>query len=187
MLLFKEIEFNKLHKIQQKILNLLPKWIYEDDFKKFGSGVLSMPEVKQKILMLDEIKDLQECLSIQGCINTIRFSLAQPNQEYTLHIDGQGPHVISLNIPIFGFEKTYINFYKPYKDIKRVEYKDFNTKKNYYLMTADKKDCELISSYETKNCIYAMRTDVLHEVTPPKQLRLSVLLRLVCINNIEEL
>ena len=120
-----------------------------------------------------------------------QFSFVSPtdkeeDQEYGDHsIHSHKPRVgnyyVSLNIPIIAQDDTVVNFYKPLTD-KGPTKKEYKTSKmlNGRVVTQlswKPEDVELIDTCK-RDKVTAIRTDIPHNITKPKEFNVAALLRM---------
>ena len=170
---FIPLNFTNLSHIQLGISELIKMPNYTD-------AKLFYPENHVNLfLTVDPLREELEKLKLLDDVLAIAVIVVDPGQRIPIHTD-TGGYTYSLNIPISGYNKTYVNFYKPESEshsrVPVVRSTGESTGHTYNKF--DIQTCELIDSFES-TMPYIMDTQVPHDVVNKSRLpRVFLLIRL---------
>lgn len=137
-MLYYPITLNNLEYLRKDILELASTRIsLTQQAFTYGLGVdffLSCDSLKQELVRLDLLKH----------VHNIGISVVT-NITFPIHTDSD-IYTYSLNIPLSGYENTFISHYKP-KD--NASSKTITAKGGFIYTTYEKEDCDLIQKTET--------------------------------------
>ena len=169
---FFNLHFDRLTQIQEDVVKLitLPQYQKATLFYPKGSikYIHNNKDLYTEILKLDLIND----------ILAVAVIVINPNSRIPVHKD-DGEYTYSLNIPLSGYEDSYVNFYKTnnlgtLSSIPQQEGHSSSPVYNRY----DILNCELISSHKSDQP-YVMDTKIPHDVeNRSNSIRLCLLIRL---------
>lgn len=147
-----------LSEIQKEVLSKIPDnelantslFYLKDHYDLFLNGTLLG-------LTLDKMNMFEYVLGV-GLI------VVMPNSGIPIHCDS-GLYRHSLNIPIQGYNKTYVNFFKPLEEPKMIQVNKSSEsyQQGHTYLRYDEDKCELISRFESISP-YLMDTQVPHNV-----------------------
>jgi len=198
MLLYKTYDWDRLEEFKKIVLDVLPKE-YLDDKKRIEvigrkNGIMSIPEAKRKILTSNIFLEFLNKFDLSWeMIYTVQFSFSCVDEDYLIHTDNtriDPKHTISINIPIFGTEGTYVMFWEPLTEsqYKKDSYTLKNGRTVIFHTWGDYSECKFIDKVE-RNEVCVVRTDIPHSVSNDKQFSLSLAVRVKkeFVKTIEEL
>jgi len=155
---YKTVYLENLPEIQKEVLSKIPNneleksslFYLKDHYDLFLS----------KTLLGSTLADMNILEHIFG----VALVVITPRSGIPIHCDS-GPYRYSLNIPIQGYEKTYVSFYKPLEEPKtvHVDKPDDSHQHGHVYLHYDIAKCELINRFESISP-YVMDTQVPHNV-----------------------
>lgn len=147
-----------LSEIQKEVLSKIPDnelantslFYLKDHYDLFLNGTLLG-------LTLDKMNMFEYVLGVA-------LIVVMPNSGIPIHCDS-GLYRHSLNIPIQGYNKTYVNFFKPLEEPKMIQVNKSSEsyQQGHTYLRYDEDKCELISRFESISP-YLMDTQVPHNV-----------------------
>lgn len=181
MILSKIHNYERTPQLREAIINYLPSWMINSEEaenrvevfdiiagRKLGKGIFEFGEEIQffesKILSDPEWIRFQEYFGIHRYFFGFSFSVLPKGVHYGKHIDQpinlKQTYNVSLNIPILNCENSKIEHYNLQSD----QIDRYMLSNNIEKQHAASEDFTVLSSVETKNQIYSLRTDIIHDV-----------------------
>jgi len=154
---FIPIHIENLSQIQDAILKMI-------DVPDYQGATLFYPSDNKKLVA--EVDSLTQYLSNVDLISDIlgvAVIIVNPDTRIPIHKD-TGDYTYSLNIPLSGYDKTFVNFYNTdaHDNVIKVPKQEGQSSGHAY-NKFELKDCDLSSSHES-NTPYIMDTRVPHDV-----------------------
>jgi len=137
MINYYPIKIDKLDTIREQILNVILKYTTLDKTKFFYIPV-------QEIFEIEELRSQIENIGLLNHIEMAGINIFAHSRPSIIHKDA-GNFIYSLNIPIIGYEQTYLNFFESTAEPERRYTQTFNHEYDYYPI----RSCTLIERVET--------------------------------------
>ena len=161
--LYKPIRLNNLGTIKTEMFKVMSKHTNGNE------PLFQYLEAKE----FTEIPELKEQLQLYGIYDHICYSVINVSLQGSSNIHKDtGNFIYSLNIPLAGFEKTFLNFFSPNKDPEHQTIGDVS------YLSYNRNECDLIGRFET-NEPAVINTKVPHAFETPNSFpRIVILLRI---------
>ena len=174
MKLYTEINVPNVESIRIQALKI----INPDKFIDQKPAFVYIPNNIEMFLSIPELKEFLDNKGWTNHITGIMFNVMQAHSMSLIHID---PLLFnkSFNIPLSGYELSYLDFYKKkIKDSTLTVNSNNEVSDRFSFWSFEKEDVEFISRYQT-NTPFMLRTEVPHQViNNSSSKRVNLLIRL---------
>jgi hypothetical protein len=166
------IHIDNLSQIQDTILKMIP-------IPEYDRATLYYPNDNKKLVTeVDLLTQYLASVDLESEIHGVGVIIVNPKAQIPIHKD-HGNYTYSLNIPLSGYQKTFVNFYKTNADDTLIEVQKKVGQSSGHRYNAFERDkCELIVSHESLTP-YIMDTRIPHDVVNKSDTtRIFLLIRL---------